>query len=205
MFHTLVSNSVSLETKQRVMQRAISNCPSVTLDVQGKGVLSLLDSGSMVTLVQEGYFEKNILPLLKTSASELTEAHSLFRLSAANNGAMPVSRYFAADIKLLGFSVPCVGFLIVKDPNSLEPQCSTQLPGVIGCNLIHLGCEGFGVVYGFKPFEKFQCPQEVHPIIFAQFCLFYHQEKLWVQTDSSSQSQANVSSSGINSEAKKRP
>ena len=53
---------MSLETKQRVMQRAISNCPTVTLDIQGKGVRSFLDSGSMVTLIQEGYFEKNILP-----------------------------------------------------------------------------------------------------------------------------------------------
>ena len=102
MFHTLVSNSVSLETKQRVMQRAISSCPSVTLDVQGKGVPSLLDLGSMVALMWEGYFEKNILPLLKTSG-ELTEAHSLFRLSAANNGVMLVLRYFKADIKLLDF------------------------------------------------------------------------------------------------------
>ena len=74
---------MSLETKQKVMQRAISNCPLVTLDVQGKGVPSLLDSGSMVTLIWEGYFEKNILPLLKTSPGELTEAHSLFRLYAA--------------------------------------------------------------------------------------------------------------------------
>ena len=61
-----------------------------------------------MTLIREGYFEKNILPLLKTSTSELTEAHSLFRLSAANNGVMPVLRYFEADIKLLGFSVPCM-------------------------------------------------------------------------------------------------
>ena len=90
MFHTLASNFVSLETKQRVMQRAVSNCPSVTLDVQGKGVPFLLDLGSMVTLVREGYFEKNILPLFKTSAGELTEDHSLFRLSAANNGVMAV-------------------------------------------------------------------------------------------------------------------
>ena len=58
----------------------------------------------MVTLIWEGYFEKNILPLLKTSPGELTEAHSLFKLSAANNGIMPFSRYFEADIKLLGFS-----------------------------------------------------------------------------------------------------
>ena len=156
---------MSLETKQRVMQRAMSNCPSVTLDIQDKGVPSLMDSGSMVTLIQERFFEKNILPLLKSSLGELTEAHSLFRLSTANNGVMPVSRYFEANIQLLGFSMPCVGFLIVKDPNTLlEPQCSTQLPGVIGCNLIHLGCEEFGRVYGFEPFEKFNCLQEVHPV-----------------------------------------
>ena len=80
---------------------------------------------------------------------------------------MPVSRYLEADIKLLGFFVPCVGFLMVKEPNSLlEPQHSTQLPGVIGCNLICLGCEEFGRVYDFEPFEKFQCPQKVHPIVF---------------------------------------
>ena len=58
---------------------------------------------------------------------------------------MLVSRYFEADIKLLGFSVPCVGFLIVKDPNTLlKLQCSTQLLGVIGCNLICLGYEELG-------------------------------------------------------------
>ena len=79
-----------LETKERVMQRAISNCPMVTLDVQGKGVPSLLDLESIVTLIQEGYFEKNILPLLKASSGKLSEAHSLFKLSAANNSAMLV-------------------------------------------------------------------------------------------------------------------
>ena len=105
---------MSLKTKQRVMQRAISTCPSVTLDIQGKGVPSLMDSGSMATLIWEGYFEKNILPLLKSSPGQLSEAHSLFRLSAANNGILLVPRYFEADIQLLGFSMPHVGFLVVK-------------------------------------------------------------------------------------------
>ena len=117
---------------------------------------------------------------------------------------MPVSRYFEADIKLLGFLVPCIGFLIVKDPNTLlEPQHSTQLPGVIGCYLICLWCEEFGRVYGFEPFEKFQCPQGIHPVVFTELFSFYHQEKLWAQTESSSQSQFNVSSLGISSETKK--
>ena len=84
----------------------------------------------------KGYFQKNILPLLQGSSSELAKAHSLFRLSAANNGVMPVSKYFEADITILGFSIPCVGFLMVKDPNTLlEPQHTTQLPGVVRLQL----------------------------------------------------------------------
>ena len=130
---TLASNAVSMETKQRVMKRAVSTCPTVNLNIQGREVPSLMDSGSMVILVQEGYFEKNILPMLKTLLGELSEAHSLFKLSAANNGVMLVSRYFEVDVNLLGFRVPKIGFLVVKDPNILlEPQHSTQLPGVIG-------------------------------------------------------------------------
>ena len=55
----------------------------------------------------------------------------------ANNGIMPVSQYFKADINLLGFTVPKVGFLVVKDPNSLlTPPYTTQLPGVVECNHI---------------------------------------------------------------------
>ena len=125
--------------------------------------------------------------------------------SAANNGVMPVSRYFEADVNLLGFRVPKVGFLVVKDPNTLlEPQHSTQLPGVIGCNLIHLGCEEFGKLHGFECFENFQCPSSVHPVVFSQFCTFFHQERLKDQAESESQDATNVSSSGISSEGKKK-
>ena len=136
---------MSFETKQCVMKRAVSQCPSVPIEVLGQKVPSLLDSGSMITLVHKGYFLKNILPLLQGSAGKLTEAHSLFQLSAANNEVMLVSKYFEPDITILGFKIPWVGFLVVKDPNTLlEPQHSTQLLGVIGCNLIWLGCEEFG-------------------------------------------------------------
>ena len=127
----------------------------------------------------QGIFIKNNLPLLKKSAGDLTEAHSLFRLLAANNEVMLVLRYFEANVTLLGFTIPHVGFLVVKDPNTLlKHQYNTQLPGVIRCNLIHLGCEEFGRVYEFKAFEEFHCPPNTHPVVFAQMCSFYHQGKL---------------------------
>ena len=151
----LTSHVVSFETKQHILNRAVSQCPSISIEILGQQIPSLLDSGSMVTLIREGHFIKNILPLLKKTAVDLTEAYSLFQLSAANNEVMPVGRYFEADITLLGFTIPHVGFLMVKDPNTLlEPQHSTQLLGVIGCNLIQLGCEEFGRVYGFTRGDK---------------------------------------------------
>ena len=142
---------------------------------------------------------------MKTSQGELSKAHSLFKLSAANNGVMLVSRYFKADINLLGFRVPKVGFLVVKDPNTLlEPQHATRLPGVIGCNLIHLGCKEFGKLHGFECFKNFQCPSSVHPVVFSQFCTFFHQERLKAQAKPEGQDAMNVSSSGISSEDKKK-
>ena len=149
------------------------------MDLLGQKVPSLLNSGSMVALICEGYFTNNILPLLNKSLGELTEAHSLSWLSAINNEVMPVSKYFEADVTLLGFRILWVGFLVVKDPNVLlEPQHSTQLPGVIRCNLIGLWCKEFGRAYGFTAFEEFHWLVNVHPIVFAQLCSFYHQSKL---------------------------
>ena len=149
--------------------------------ISGLKVPSLLDSSSMVTLIHEAYFNKHILPLLHGSVEELAEAHLLFCLSATNNQDMPVSKYFEADVMIPGFRVPSVGVLVVKDPNTvLEPQYSTQTPGVIGCNLIWLGCKEFGKVFGFEAFETFMCPKEVHPLIFAQMCTLYHQGKVQV-------------------------
>ena len=123
MLKTLSSNVVSNETKQHVLKRAVSQCPSITMEFFDLKVPSLLDLGSMVMLIHKNYFNEYILPLLHGTVEELTEAHSLFQLSAANNQDMPVSKYFEADISILGFSIPSVGFLVVKDPNTiLESQ-----------------------------------------------------------------------------------
>ena len=149
---------MSSEAKQCILKRAVSQCLSITMEFLGLKVPSLLDSGSMVMLIHEAYFNKHILPLLHGSVEELAVAHLLFHLSATNNQDMSVSKYFEADVMILGFRVPSIGFLVVKDPNTvLEPQYSTQSPGVIRCNLIQLGCKEFGKVFGFEAFETFTC------------------------------------------------
>ena len=83
----------------------------------------------MVTLIREVYFNKYILPILCGTAEELAEAHSLFCLSATNNQEMPVTKYFEADVSILGLQIPSVGFLVVKDPSTvLESQYSALHP-----------------------------------------------------------------------------
>ena len=195
LLQTLANNTISAVSKQQIMQRAVSSCPSVNLKLLGLEMPSLLDSGSMVTLVKEGYFDKYILPKLK-NLNELSEVHSLFKLTAVNNGIMPVLQYFEADMNILRFTVPQVGFLIVKDPNTLlTPPHSTQLPGVIGCKLIRLGCEEFGRVYGFHHLDEFTCPGTVHPVMFSQLCTYYHQSKL--QQNSTSPDMTNLKTESI--------
>ena len=205
---TLTNNAVSSETKQHVLNRAVSQCPSNSMEVLGQKIPCLLDLGSMVTLIHDVYFKKNILPLLNKSTGDLTEAHSFIWLSAANNEVMPVSKYFEADVTLLSFTVPNVGFLVFKDPNTLlQPQHNTRLLGVIGCNLIWLGCEEFSRVYGFEALKKFRCLDNVNPMIFAQMCSFYHQDKLSSpQTGSTKQNldSIKVNTLGISSKGKNK-
>ena len=122
------------------------------MEFLGLKVPSLLDSGSMVTLIREAYFNKNILPLLHVQW-RIAEGHSLFRLSATNNQDCQSRGISRLMFLYLGFGFPSVGFLVVKDPNIvLESQYSARTPGVIGCNLIWLGYEEFGKVYGFWSF-----------------------------------------------------
>ena len=52
LLQTLSNSSILTETKQQIMQKAVSNCPSVTLQLLGIELPPLLDSGSMVTLIR---------------------------------------------------------------------------------------------------------------------------------------------------------
>ena len=104
-----------------------------------KRILSLLDSGSQVSLIHQSYLKQEILPLIIPSSKEKAEAYQLFQLPAANNGNLPVSMYLELDLDFWGVIVPKVGFLIIQEPNKLLGDChKTKLPSVIGWNLMKL-------------------------------------------------------------------
>ena len=49
-------------------------------------------------------------------------------------------------------------------------------------------------MYGFEAFEEFQCPPNIHPVVFSQMCSFYHQGKLLGsnQTQATSQTTSGI-------------
>ena len=165
---------VSAQIKIEVMQRAVATCPKVNMGCGRKRIPSLLDSGSQITLTCQSIFEQEILPHIQPSNGEKAEGHQLFKLTAANNGKLPVSMYVELDLDFWGIVVPKVGVLITQDPGELLDTChKTKLP-VVGWNLLKLAYEVFVQKYGVICLENFDCPRGVSPLLFSQLCVFHH-------------------------------
>ena len=49
-----------------------------------------MDSGSEVSLICYSYFKKHLLPKIEAPTGEKSEAHTLFNLTAANDGQLPM-------------------------------------------------------------------------------------------------------------------
>ena len=85
--------SILAETKMEIMQCAVAKCPKVCISAHRIQIPSLLDSGSEVTLLQLLYFDQHILPKIKLATNEKANTHSLFKLTVANDGQMPIKMY----------------------------------------------------------------------------------------------------------------
>ena len=91
--------------------------------------------------------------------STKNKACSLFKLTAANDGQLPVILYIKLDMYLLGLKVLKVGFPITKDPDLiLDNKHQTKLPGVVGWNMIWLVYEEFVRKYP-SVFDMFLCSE----------------------------------------------
>ena len=53
-----VIQAEALQVKYVIMRQAVTSSPKVNLECMGKRLASLLDSGSMVSLVQQSYFDQ---------------------------------------------------------------------------------------------------------------------------------------------------
>lgn len=109
-----------------VAECLIAPCPEVTVKLSGVPVQCILDTGSMVSTISEGFFKKHFPDKLKA-------CHWL-ELRAANGLSIPYLGYLEPDIEVCGVVIPRRGILVVRDP-----PCQAklpQVPGIIGMNII---------------------------------------------------------------------
>ena len=139
-----------------LLQKAL-RCPSVPMGIQ---IPSLLDSGSEVMLLKGSLvFDQHLLSKIKLATSEKAKAHQLFNLTVANDGQLPVNMYTKLDITFLGLKVPNVGILVVEDPSQVpDKKHPSNLPGIVGWNLVQLSYNAFVEKYGTSGFSFFTCP-----------------------------------------------
>ena len=122
-----------MQIQFKIMKWAVAKCPSIELKIMGESVASLLDSGSMVSLMWQDHFNQYFRAQLGPAEGSVADAYHLFDLTSASGGAIPLSRYVKLDVEFLGLQVPRVRFLITQNPNKvLDSDLKTRLPRIVG-------------------------------------------------------------------------
>ena len=89
LFQTVSSNTISEENKINILEQAVAPCPETKITIKDKNLNSLLDSGSMVTLMTQSYFEEHLRNSISDSTPGSVEAHQLFNLKGAGENQIP--------------------------------------------------------------------------------------------------------------------
>lgn len=114
------------------MDKAVGECPVVTVDVGPASARCLLDTGAQVSTLTESFFRDNLL-----KEGEPLDVSSFIKITGANGLEIPYLGYVELDLVAFGKVFPNMGFLVVKDPE--EGPLSVRkrnVPGVIGCNIL---------------------------------------------------------------------
>ena len=94
----------------------------VNITFMAENMPSLLDSGSMVSLMWQTYFNRYLSHSWDCRRS-CDRGKILFDLNSANSGGIPLSRYVELDIEFSALEVPGIRFLITQNPNEvLDPE-----------------------------------------------------------------------------------
>ena len=164
-----------LEAEDEINAQVVALSPKVNLECMGKSMALLLDSGGMVSLVQQSYFDQNSKPKQGPTRGPEANLHNLFDLKGAHEDDIPITKYFEMDVSFLGLRVPKVEFPILKDPSDLlQTKKKTKLPGIIRWNLIKMAYQELIKKYPVEVFNSFQCLQNVDLLLFSQLCVYYY-------------------------------
>ena len=158
------------------MHQAVASRPEIIMNIKGKPIRSLLDSGSVCTLMNESYFKDHIEHRLSPSSSMYNNSHNLFNLKGVEEGHVPLTRHFECDIEVGGQVVHQVGILVKKDKVPLVDSKgkNAKTPALLGSNLISLALNEFCGTFREECIRLFECPVDISPLWFSTLCLSYY-------------------------------
>ena len=107
------SFDINLMCQFKIMKWAVAKFPSIKLKIMGESVPTLLDSGSMVSVVWQDHFNRYFRPQLGPAEGLVANVHHMFNLTSTIGGGIPLSRYVELDVEFLGLQASRVRFLII--------------------------------------------------------------------------------------------
>ena len=80
LFQTVTSNTITSVGKLDILEKAVVPCPEINIQIKDQKPRSLLDSGSMVTLMTQSYFEECLKSKIPEPQPGGINVHNLFNL-----------------------------------------------------------------------------------------------------------------------------
>ena len=149
LFQTVTSNTITSVDKLDILEKAVAPCPEICIQIKDQKPRLLLDSGSMVTLMTQSYFEECLKSKIPEPQPGGINAHNLFNLKGIGENQFPLNRYFTCDITIGGMVVPDVGVLVKTDRVlTTSKGVKTKVPVIIGCNVFKYAARKFIQDYG---------------------------------------------------------
>lgn len=96
-------------TKEKGSVNMVGNSPVINIDIEGKTVNSLIDTGSMVSTMADTFFLEHF-----KDSHRLEESY--YSLKAANGLEIPYIGYFCTDVIIGGETIQNVGIFVTKTP-----------------------------------------------------------------------------------------
>ena len=123
----------SIKDKSTVLQKAVGKCPQVVAKIAGVNVACLVDSGSEVSTVTEGFFRRH----LEENVNRPMDTSSWIAITSTQGLPVPYVGFVEADLLISGQRLPGMGFFVVKDPTDHKmAQRKRDVPGLIGSNIL---------------------------------------------------------------------
>lgn len=105
----------------------MGTCPRAEVKINGRKVEALLDTGSPISIVDEGTFRQ----LCGDGGPTLVAADQILRVTAVNGLEVPYVGYFEADVEVGGQTISNRGILVSKTTGTPSPE-----PILLGMNVL---------------------------------------------------------------------